>query len=196
MSDTSTDRLAKLGCMVLRLFPRIMQLTLKEYITAKGLKRKYSQKDFSFVLKASEFILMDRLPNMDDFTIEICYKILRFENMLNEPKCKWGNTPHDTEVEIADDIQRLINATNSIISISKENVTKHYTEKLLGEIKLFVTRIDSFLEQGTLKSLYNSLSRSELDSTSILQDLTMIEVITGKFQLNYIPAPCYKIVLA
>lgn len=177
MSNTYNERLAKLGCMVLQLFPKMMQLILKEYATPKGLKRKYSQKDFNFVLKANEVVLMDKLPNMDEFTIEICYKILRFENMLDEPKCKWGKVPNDTEIEIANDIQRLINATNSIISISVEDVTEDYTEKLLGKIKLMVARIDSFLEQDTLSRMFKRLSISEPDTISILQDLTRITKI-------------------
>lgn len=185
MSNTYNERLAKLGCMVLQLFPKMMQLILKEYATPKGLKRKYSQKDFNFVLKANEVVLMDKLPNMDEFTIEICYKILRFENMLDEPKCKWGKVPNDTEIEIANDIQRLINATNSIISISVEDVTEDYTEKLLGKIKLMVARIDSFLEQDTLSRMFKRLSISEPDTISILQDLTRITKIEGKFQIKY-----------
>ncbi|CAG2184702.1 unnamed protein product [Mytilus edulis] len=59
---------------------------------------------------------MEKLPNTDDFTIELCYKILRYENVLHEPSCKWGNVPHDTEVEIGDDVQRILNATNDVIS--------------------------------------------------------------------------------
>ncbi|VDH97489.1 Hypothetical predicted protein [Mytilus galloprovincialis] len=177
MSDLFKHRHAKLGCMVLRLFPKVMQKILEHYVNPPWLKRKYSNQDFHFVFTEKEIIVMDKLPNMDEFTIEICYKILRFENILDAPKCKWGNVPHDTEVEIADDIQRLINATNSIIIINSEEVTEHYAEKLLEEIKLFVTRIDSYLEQDTLGSIYKSLCRSETDFISILQDLTRVKAI-------------------
>ncbi|VDI56527.1 Hypothetical predicted protein [Mytilus galloprovincialis] len=97
--------------------------------------------------------------------------------MLHEPRCKWGNVPHDTEVEIADDIQRIINATNSIIKINTNNVTENYSENLLEEIKMMVTRIDSYLKQDDLGRLYNSLCKSEIDSNSILQDLTRVKAI-------------------
>ncbi|XP_052083052.1 uncharacterized protein LOC127720501 isoform X2 [Mytilus californianus] len=177
MSDSFKDRHAKLGCMVLRLFPQVMQMILRYYVTPHWLKRKYLQQDYRFVFMENEIVLMDKLPNMDEFTIEICYKILRSENMLDEPKCKWGNVPHDVEVEIADDIQRLINATNSITSLKPEEVTNSYSEKLLQDIKLIVTRMDSFFKQDTLRRMYNTLSRSGTDSTSVLQDLALIKAI-------------------
>ncbi|CAG2207195.1 unnamed protein product [Mytilus edulis] len=178
MSDIFKERHAKLGCMVLRLFPKVMQMILKDYITPKGLQKRFSKNDFRLVFTKNEVVLMENLPNIDDFTIEISYKILRFEfNMLDEPKCKWGNVPHDTEVEIGDDIQRLINATHSIIKINTEEVTAQYSEKMLEEIKCMVTRIDSYLEQDDLWNLYTSLCRSETDSSSIIQDLKSVKAI-------------------
>lgn len=80
-------------------------MILRYYLTPSWLKQKYSKRHFSFVLKENEVVLKDKLPNMDEFTIEICYKILRSENILDEPKCKWGNAPHVTEVDISDDIR-------------------------------------------------------------------------------------------
>ncbi|VDI20754.1 Hypothetical predicted protein [Mytilus galloprovincialis] len=177
MSDSYKDRHAKLGCMVLRLFPQVMQMIVRHYITPHGLERKYSKQEYHFVFRANEITVMDKLPNMDDFTIEICYKILRSENMLDEPKCKWGNVPHDVEVEITDDIQRLINATNSIVSIKPEEVSMNYSDELLQNIKLIVTRTDSFFKQDTLRIMYNTLCRSGIDTTSVLQDLSMIKAI-------------------
>ncbi|VDI54895.1 Hypothetical predicted protein [Mytilus galloprovincialis] len=178
MSDIFKERHAKLGSMVLRLFPKVMQMILKYYVTPNGLQKRFSKNDFRLVFTENEVVLMEKLPKIDDFTIEISYKILRFEfNMLDEPKCKWGNVPHDTEVEIADDVQRLINATHSIIKINTEEVTAQYSEKLLEEIKCMVTRIDSYLEQDDLRNLYTSLCRSETDSSSILQDLTFVKAI-------------------
>lgn len=184
MSDIFKDRHARLGCIVLKLFPKIMQMILQHYETPAGLKQKYLRQKFCFVFTEREMVLMNLLPNMDEFTIELCYKILRSENWLDEPKCKWGNVPHDIEVEISDDIQRLINATNSILRFNSEEVTKKYFEKSMDEIKLIVTRGDSFLQQDVFGSLYNSLRRTDIDSYSILQDLTRIKAIDGKFQIK------------
>ncbi|CAG2209329.1 unnamed protein product [Mytilus edulis] len=177
MADKFRNRHAKLGYMVRKLFPKVMQLIIKYYVTPQGLQRKYLKKDFHFVITDNEIVLMDKLPNMDQLTIEICYKILRSENMLDEPKCKWGSVPHDIEVDIADDVQRLINATNSILRINSAELTEKYFESLLEEIKLIVTRTDSFLQQNALGSMFNSLSRSEADTVSILQDLTRVKAI-------------------
>ncbi|CAC5413888.1 unnamed protein product [Mytilus coruscus] len=177
MSEIFKDRHAKLGCMVLRLFPKVMQTILEHYVNPPWLKRKYLKQDFRFVFTDKEIVLMDKLPNMDEFTIELCYKILRSENMLDEPKCKWGNVPHDTEIEIADDIQRLINATRSIIGIKSEAVSERYSEELIEEIKLIVTRIDCYLKLDTFEIMYNNLCRSETDPISILQDLTRVKPI-------------------
>lgn len=184
MSNSYKDRHAKLGCMVLRLFPQVMQMILIQYFTPQWLQRKYTKKEYRFVFRANEIAVMDKLPNVDDFTIELCYKILISENMLDEPKCKWGNVPHEVEVEMTDDIQRLINATNSIVSIKSEEVTQNYSDKLLQNIKLIVTRTDSCFKQDTLRSMYNTLSRSGIDTTSVLQDLSMIKAIEGKFHVG------------
>ncbi|XP_063409116.1 uncharacterized protein LOC134692588 [Mytilus trossulus] len=145
---------------------------------SKGITNRFSKNDFRLVFTKNEIVLLEKLPNINDFTVEISYKILRFEfNMLHEPKCKWGNVPQDTDVEISDDIQRLINATNSIIKITSTEVTENYSENLLEEIKKMVTRIDSFLNQDDLGSLYNSLCLCEIDSISILQDLSQVKAI-------------------
>ncbi|CAG2209451.1 unnamed protein product [Mytilus edulis] len=182
MDDLFRDRHAKLGLMVLRLFPKVMQMILRYYVTPQWLKQKYSKQHFSFVLTENEVILMDKLPNMDEFTFEIFYKILRSENVLDEPTCKWGKIPQDTDVEISDDIQRLINATHLIRSITSEQVTETKLEKLLEEIRLIVSRIDSFLELDTLESMFNSFIKSNSDdSISILQDLAMVKAIDGRF---------------
>ncbi|VDI64987.1 Hypothetical predicted protein [Mytilus galloprovincialis] len=163
--------------MVRKLFPKVMQMIIKYYVTPQGVQRKYLKKDFYFVITDNEIVLMDKLPNIDQLTIEICFKILRSENMLDEPTCKWGSVPHDIEVDIADDVQRLINATNSILRINSAELTEKYFESLLEEIKLIVTRTDFSLQQNALGSMFNSFSRSEADTVSILQDLTRVKAI-------------------
>lgn len=105
MSATSIERLAKLGNIVLHLFPKLLQIILKTRIGPSGLHAKYQLKDIRIALSESEMHLMENLPNMDEFTIELCYKILRYENLMIGPSCKWGNVPNDREVEIGDDVQ-------------------------------------------------------------------------------------------
>lgn len=82
-----------------------MQTILKEFMSPKGLQVKYRLKDIRTALTENETSLMEKLPNMDEFTIELCYKILRYENVMIEPSCKWGNAPKNTDIDIADDIQ-------------------------------------------------------------------------------------------
>ncbi|CAC5361535.1 unnamed protein product [Mytilus coruscus] len=120
---------------------------------------------------------METLPNVDDFTVELCYKILRYEVEIDEPTCKWGNIPHETEVKLSDDIQRILNATNDIESFQKQIVgidyIKIYVEKLKTNNKNGHI-LPGICFPGTL-SLYMNLDSK---SHSFLRELTKIKTIT------------------
>ncbi|VDI75434.1 Hypothetical predicted protein [Mytilus galloprovincialis] len=92
------ERQARLHNIVKNVFPKVMQQIFKECVSPRGLQGKYKQKFITIDFTANEISLMVRLPNIDDFSIELCYKILRYENVFSEPSCKWGNVPHDTEM--------------------------------------------------------------------------------------------------
>ncbi|XP_052102934.1 uncharacterized protein LOC127736429 [Mytilus californianus] len=177
MPVTPEDRRAKLGCVILRLFPKVMQIILKEYISLRGLRGKFQLKDVRTAFTKKEISLMEQLPCIDDFTVELCYKILRYENVMPEPSCKWGNIPHDTEVEVADDIQRIINTINDVISKKCEDISEEFYDEYLKKIKDITKRIDGHLHHDTCIKLYTTICSSDMNHLCILQDLTLMQAI-------------------
>lgn len=180
MSVTSENRKDILGNLILKLFPKMMQLILKDYISPRGLRSKFLQKDIRTTLTKSEITLLEKLPKTDKFTVELCYKILRYENLMMEPKCKWGNIPHDTELEIADDIQRIINTTNDVISKQCDDITETYYNAIKQKTQNIAKRVDGYLHQDICLKMYRTICSSDLHSAEILQKLTLLQTIDGK----------------
>ncbi|XP_052072193.1 uncharacterized protein LOC127710404 [Mytilus californianus] len=154
-----------------------MQTILKECMSPRVLQVKYRLKDIRATLTEYEISLMEKLPNMDEFTIELCYKILRYENLMLEPSCKWGNTPCITDVEIADDIQRIVIATNEVIGKKSEDVSETYYEGFQKRLHDILNRVDKFLHQVTCIKLYKTICKDEVHSTDILQELALLQRI-------------------
>ncbi|CAC5399556.1 unnamed protein product [Mytilus coruscus] len=146
------------------MFPKMMNAILKEHVTPKWLHIRYNRHDFHFVLSKDEIDLMETLPNVDDFTVELCYKILRYEVEIDEPTCKWGNIPHETEVKLSDDIQRILNATNDIESFQKQIIGIDYIKIYVEKIEKLITRMDTYYPESAFLELYRYIRN--LDSKS------------------------------
>ncbi|VDI47975.1 Hypothetical predicted protein [Mytilus galloprovincialis] len=168
------ERHAKLGVFVLRLFPTIVQLILKDNITPGKLKRMFVNKTLNTVLTDTDVHLMKMLPNMDSFTIEICYKILRFENLIEEPKCKWGNIPHETEINIEDDIQRILNASNEVITKTSEEITQMFCDSFQDNVKRIINRVDEYLNGDTCQQSFQNLHIQQIAISELLKVLEEI----------------------
>ncbi|VDI49870.1 Hypothetical predicted protein [Mytilus galloprovincialis] len=179
---TSNERHARLGQMVLRLFPKVMQMVLKDNIKPAALKNKYKKRALNTNLHDSEVTLMKNLPNIEDFTIQLCYKILRYEDLLDKPKREWGQTPHDSDTEISDDIQRLLSTTNELLNKNSGDITYDYFKGFIDRIKQLIERIDVVIESDNCGKLFNSLYTEEINSSDYLQELlrmTPIEMTTN-----------------
>ncbi|VDI40380.1 Hypothetical predicted protein [Mytilus galloprovincialis] len=179
MSAESNERLARLGNIAKKLFPTVMQKILKECISPRGLQVKYQLNNIPADFTENEITLMENLPNFNNFTTELCFKILRFENLLHEPSCKWGNSPHDTEVEIGDDVQRILNATNDVIIRKTEEISELYYEEFKNRIQEVLKRVDEYLCQDTCIQLYQTIDSSDINITDMLQELTMMQKINA-----------------
>ncbi|CAC5399559.1 unnamed protein product [Mytilus coruscus] len=177
MSAASKVRRARLGDIVKRLFPKVMQKIFKECVSPRGLQGKYQQKHITIDFTENEISLMEKLPNIDDFTIELCYKILRHENVFREPSCKWGNVPHDSEVEIGDDVQRILNATNDVIIRKSEEISELWYQEFQKRTQEILKRVDKFLGQNTSIQLYQTIQSSNINLTDILQDLALMQQV-------------------
>ncbi|XP_071150437.1 uncharacterized protein [Mytilus edulis] len=176
---------AQLGVFVLRLFPTIVQLILKDNITPGKLKRMFVDKTLNTALTNIDIGLLKTLPNMDNFTIEICYKILRFENLIGEPKCKWGNIPHETEIAIADDIQRILNASNEVITKTSREITKIFRDSFDDNVKRIIERVDAYLNGDTCQQSYQNLHIQQISVSELLE---ILEEIIQKHPIKVIPS--------
>lgn len=179
MSAESKERLARLGNIVKKLFPKVMQKILKECISPRGLQVKYQLNNIPTDFTDSEISLMEKLPNLNNFTTELCFKLLRFENLLHEPSCKWGNVPHDTEIEIGDDIQRILNATNDVISRKSDEISQLYYEEFQKRTQEVLKRVDNYLCQDISIQLYQTIQNSDIDITDMLQQLALMQQVNG-----------------
>ncbi|XP_063418377.1 uncharacterized protein LOC134701166 [Mytilus trossulus] len=177
MSAASKERQARLCNIVQKIFPKVMQKIFKESVSPRGLQVKYQRKHIPIDLTENEISLMEKLPNIDDFTIELCYKILRYENVLHEPSCKWGNVPHDTEVAIGDDVQRILNATNEVISRKSEEISELYYEEFHKRTRDVLKRVDNYLCQDTSIQLYQTIQSYDIDITDMLQQLALMQQV-------------------
>ncbi|XP_063398430.1 uncharacterized protein LOC134683205 isoform X2 [Mytilus trossulus] len=177
MSTSAAKRKATLGKHVLVLFPKVMQTILKEHITPKGLQVKYRQNDIRTALTDSEISFMEKLPSLDEFTIELCYKILRYEHVIHEPKCTWGNVPNSTEVEISDDIQRILNLTNEVIGEMSAEIPIEYYEDFQKKTQEILKRIDAYLNHDSCLKLYKTISKSDMNYIEIISKLADVKPI-------------------
>lgn len=160
----------------------MMRAILKENVPTQWLCRQYNHNNIVSPLNEYEIKLMDALPNMDNFTIELCYKILRYEWLIDEPTCEWGNIPLDTEMTIADDIQRILNATNEILSMQEECITEFDMKSFEEIILKLIRRMNAhFPEYGFFK-IYRDIKRTE-SSSAIVQELTGIKPGNGYVKL-------------
>lgn len=176
------ERHAKLGIVILRLFPKIIQMILNENLTSKGLNTKYRNNNLHVPLTDAEIALLEQLPNTDMFTVGLCYKILRFEHLIDEPKCGWKSEPHDTELDIASDIQRMLCRTNELLIKETKYITQDYYIRFIKKVEGVVSRVDKYLEQNKCQALFQDtlLPLGQKDTIACLQELANIQPICGK----------------
>lgn len=183
--DSDAFRRAKLGCFVTKVFPKTMQSVLVSNIRETALQSKYQQDDLKIGLTYEEKKLMDELPKIENFTSELCFKILRFEKLIPEPKGKWGNIPERGNVTIADDIQRIIFASNDVISIPIAEFTEDFYCKFLYKTEPILVRIDKFLREGVCHNYYKEIFSKGIDVHARLKDLEYCSCIEGKIVIYF-----------
>lgn len=181
--DITKERHAQLGLFVLKLFPTMMQFILKYSIAPAKLNREYLLKTLQKVFTEDEIDLLKTLPKVDNFTINICYKILRFGSLIEEPQCKWGNIPLEKDIKIEDDIQRIINYSNDVISRTSGEIDEIYSNVFEENVKQMITRVDVYLKSDDCQNLYQNLHELQIDLSEVLRQITGIKTIKGEVNL-------------
>lgn len=182
MSALDSDcrrRHEKLAKIVVQ-FRKIMQMILKENITPKGLKAKFTNKTLSVPLTDIEIALMEELPNINNFTVGLCYKILRLEKFIDEPKSKLPDT-RETKSEISYEINQIIDKRNNLIGQETNDITEEYYKTFTNEVKQIANRVDAYLAHGQI--VYDMICRcmTTRPSNTCLEELKKMEPINSKF---------------
>lgn len=179
---TAKDRLCELSVIGVNFLPKIMQFILKDIISPKGLKVKFKNRDLNVAFTEDENSVMSKLPNTANFTVSLCYKLLRYGNFIDEPTCKWGNIPDDTHVEISDDVLRILQIRNELIQKVHEGVSNDYYIETKRKMESIICRVDSYLESGNTKclELYRSVCDSMDGASASLKILEKLSIIEGR----------------
>lgn len=172
----------ELSAITVKLFPKLMQLLLKDCINPKSLNSKFKNNDLKFAFTADDFSLMSKLPKIEDFTVSLCYKILRYEKLIDEPRCKWGHIPDDTHVEISDDILRILLIGNELITKLQGNIANDYYIKTKRKIESIICRVDRYLDSDNNKchELYRLICDSKDDASGCLKILQNLPTVQGR----------------
>ncbi|VDI02853.1 Hypothetical predicted protein [Mytilus galloprovincialis] len=169
---------AKLGWIVLKVFPKVMQWILTAHIGVAGLHTRYRNRNYNLqmILTDNENNLMQKLPKIDEFTIELCYKILRSENYLHSSTDASFSVD---ETVVSDDIRCILLSTNDIIKKESRDITQNYAIKHLYKFELLLRRIDKFLnENGNIcRSLYHEICKENIDELACLDELKKLQLI-------------------
>ncbi|CAC5390121.1 unnamed protein product [Mytilus coruscus] len=163
--------------IVLILFPKMMQLLLQNLITPRGLLNKYNNRDLKVNLTETERSVMEKLPKMTEFTIELCYKIIRFENLVPEPSSQWEILPREDHKEITDDIKRIVFNTNDVINKQGNDVLNTSYETFKGNVKGIVTRIDLYLGIESCQQCYKEVILLDAQLDICLRELRKLREI-------------------
>lgn len=190
-------RRARLAFFVLELFPYIMQCSVSCYILKNGLSNKYcNNKRNPPVFTRTELLLLKQLPNVQNFTVQLCYKLISFEELLPSPSCGWGIFPDSKAVKVEDDIERIRHVINDIIALNSDQSTEHYLGKFLYKLEQIIQRFQIALGNVTIFQTYQSLLIQNINTAVVLAELKNVGVIGKKFLKRKISSIMYFIILS
>lgn len=186
-SIDNEERRARLAFFVLKLFPNIMQCFASFYILKNGLSNKYcNNKRNPPVFTRTELHLLKQLPNVQNFTVQLCYKLISFEELLPSPSSGWGTFPDFKAVKVEDDIERIRHVINDIITINSDQCTEHYLGKFLYKLEQIIQRIQIPLGNVSIFQTYESLLIQNINTAVVLAELRNVGVIGKKLLKRYI----------
>jgi hypothetical protein len=99
---------AVLGRITVTVLPKMCQKILESIISADNLYCSFKKRnDLKIILVEEELAIITMMVSngYKDFTLQLCYKILRHEQWVGTPRQNWGNVPLHTDINISDDIE-------------------------------------------------------------------------------------------
>lgn len=179
--NDNEERRATLACFVLYLFPDILRCYLSHYIYKKGLSNKYCNKKRNPpVLTRNELRLIEKFPNVQKFTMQLCYKLISFEGLLPTPSLGWGELPPFNALTVADDTERIRHSINEIRALNENGCTEVYLVKSLYKLEQIIHRLETTFGNTTVHKVYKSLLIKKMNTRFVLAELRKVGVIGKK----------------
>jgi hypothetical protein len=182
---------ARLGLVVVDIFPNILREIMRSNILPEVLYRKIrKRKNKPSVfdkMTYEERVSLNTLTNgtYDNIDFVTLYKLMRLLSILDDPKQGWGKPPTNTDVAISDDVERLRFIRNNIVHRIKANIDLFEMLDYFSNIVNITQRIDTNLgklpDQGFAREVLNFQTHCmnpEMEQ-SYYQALKDIEVIEG-----------------
>lgn len=179
--STALEIHAKIAFIVLTYFPKIMQSLLTFHIGPVGLQNRYRKHALKCILTPAEHSLMNKLPRVEDFTVDLCFKILRSEDLISVPTKNLGILPQHGHFTVADDIQRVIKSANDVIDEDPNTFTKNGYIKFLYKTENLFGRVNTFLGENKFNKNNLRLFPDNSDYISYLEQLHNCRHINGKY---------------
>lgn len=192
-ANNNYERRARLAYLVLSLFPDMMRDFLLHRMTIKRSFDSYcNNKRNPSVLTIAELNLIKELPSVANFTIQLCYKFISYEELLPEPSNGWGNFPNENALALEDDIERIRHAVNEIIAVKDGECTHNYFVKSLYKVDCIVKRFQISLGMNIIIA-YNTLLTQKIDTAAVLHEFENMCTIYGKKIVHYyiLISKCY-----
>lgn len=85
------------------------------------------------------------IPDYNNFDVNLLYTLIRNLCPSLEPTKGWGNDPADTDIQIGDDIERLMLWRSNNVLHSSSGISDSYFKIILKELKSLLQRIQSHM---------------------------------------------------
>ena len=177
---------AMLGRITVTVLPKMCQQIMESIIPADNLYCSFQNRnDLKIILVEEEPAIINTMVSngYKHFTVQLCYKILRHEQLVGPPRQNWGNVPLHTDIHISDDIERIRLSRNKIVSMETKSLDKTTFLTLIDEFREIAKRVDLYLKTDGMFLLQiqptESMTKAEIEST--IEEIRRLTVIKGMF---------------
>lgn len=192
MHSDEERRLAHMGQIVLHFFPMILRVILTEVneINQYACRSIQNNRDFKSKLFEDETSIVLTMINngYSLFNIQLCYKMLRHFEWINPPRKGWGNEIEDADIELADDIERIRQISNTVILMPLHDVSEIIYSSVIQKVKEISVRIARFKKESNKSedSIYsceigNKETLEEDEILTLLNNLRKMHEIKSKY---------------